>query len=245
MLRADQLLVHKGLAVSRAVAKAAIAAGQVSADGQRIRKSSQGISPTAEIAFERPHPYVSRGGLKLAAALDQFALSTADATCLDIGASTGGFTQVLLQRGARRVYAVDVGHGQLHASLRNDPRIVNLENLNARNLTREHVAEPPDIIVVDASFISLRLVLPPALALAKDDARLIALFKPQFEVGPANIGKGGIVRDAGVREQALNACVDWLSREQNWGVIGAMPSPITGGDGNNEYLIAARNGRRS
>jgi 23S rRNA (cytidine1920-2'-O)/16S rRNA (cytidine1409-2'-O)-methyltransferase len=242
-MRADVFLVKKGFAASRAEAAAAIAAGGVTVDGKTIGKSSQLLTDDATVTYARPHPYVSRGGVKLVAALDQFSLSPAGMTALDIGASTGGFTQVLLERGARHVYAVDVGHGQLHASLVADSRVTPLEGVNARNLSAAEIPETFDCIVADVSFISLRLALPPALTLAPSGAWLIALFKPQFEVGRDHIGKGGIVRDATAREAALTDFTRWLSAEQHWTIVGTMPSPIEGGDGNVEYLVAARNER--
>jgi 23S rRNA (cytidine1920-2'-O)/16S rRNA (cytidine1409-2'-O)-methyltransferase len=173
------------------------------------------------------------------AALEQFRLSPLDAVCLDIGASTGGFTQLLLERGARRIYAVDVGHKQLHPSLRSDPRIVSIENRNARDLSAEQIPEIIDAIVVDVSFISLKLALRPALKLTRDQAWLVALVKPQFEVGRAKIGKGGIVRDASVREAAATGIAEWLSA-LGWRIQGTMESPLPGGSGNREFLLAAR-----
>lgn len=239
-VRADILLVQKGLARSRTEASAAIAAGGVNANGRIVAKPSQVLAADAELQFAPAHPYVSRGGIKLAAALDAFALSCKESICLDLGASTGGFTQVLLDRGAARVYAVDVGHGQLRGELRSNGRVVSLEGINARTLTAEHIPERPGVIVADLSFISLKLALPNALALAPAGAWLVALFKPQFEVGRARIGKGGIVRDAAARERALADFIAWLSSEQGWTVLGSMPSPILGGDGNMEFLVAAR-----
>ncbi len=182
--------------------------------------------------------YVSRAALKLLAALEAFPLEVEGRVCVDIGASTGGFTQVLLEHGAARVHAVDVGHGQLADSLRNDPRVICLEGHNARNLTAAHIPEPPDIIVSDVSFISLTLALPPVLALAKSGAQLRALVKPQFEAGPEHVGKGGIVRDERVHRQVLERIRTWLETE-GWQVTGTIPSPITGSDGNREYLLAA------
>ncbi len=239
--RADTFLVRKGLAASRAEASAAIAAGGVHADGRKITKPSDRVADNADVTFRRAHPYVSRGGVKLAAALDRFALSPKGLTCLDIGASTGGFTQVLLERGASRIFAVDVGHGQLNSALARDPRIVSLEGKNARDLGAQHIPELPEAIVADVAFISLKLALPKALALASPCAWLVALFKPQFEVGRGNVGKGGIVRSATLRDTALAEFLDWLSSEPRWRIIGSMPSPIEGGDGNKEYLVAARN----
>jgi 23S rRNA (cytidine1920-2'-O)/16S rRNA (cytidine1409-2'-O)-methyltransferase len=237
--RADRYLAERGHAQSRAQARAAIETGKVRADGAVVEKPAQMLREGARIEFERAHPYVSRGALKLIAALDHFQLSPKARVCLDLGASTGGFTEVLLERGGRRVYAVDVGHGQLHSSLKADRRVLSLEGVNGRSLSRRQVPEPVDAIVADVSFISLTLVLAPALKLANVDAWLIALVKPQFEVGARMIGKGGIVRDAAAREGAVRAVVDWLT-SQHWRVAGHCESPIAGGSGNIEYLIAAR-----
>ncbi|HEX3429365.1 MAG TPA: TlyA family RNA methyltransferase [Rhizomicrobium sp.] len=236
--RADRHLHESGHASSRAQARAAIEAGKVRADGVVVAKPAQPLRRGARIEFEPAHPFVSRGALKLVAALDRFQLSPENRVCLDIGASTGGFTQVLLARGATRVYAVDVGYGQLHASVKSDRRVLPFEGVNARNLSRRQVREPVDTIVADVSFISLKLVLAPALKLAGAGAWLVALVKPQFEVGTRFIGKGGIVQDSSVRERAVAAMADWI-REQRWSVQGQFESPITGGSGNREYLIAA------
>lgn len=241
--RADLLLVERGLASSRAEARAAILSGGVRANGLTVAKPSQLVSAEAEFSYVRAHRYVSRGGIKLAAALDGFAFSPADKICLDLGASTGGFTEVLLERGARRVYAVEVGHGQLARSLREDGRVIALERVNARELGATQIPEPVEFIVADLSFISLKLALPAPFALAKPRASLVALFKPQFEVGRRNIGKRGIVRNPEVRQRALDDFVEWLSSSQGWTVTGTAPSPILGGDGNEEFLIAARNER--
>ncbi len=187
----------------------------------------------------RDHPWVSRGGVKLAHALDQFDIDPAGLVCLDVGASTGGFTDVLLSRGAARVYAVDVGRGQLAWKLRVDPRVVLLERVNARHLTRDLIPEAIDLIVCDVSFISLTLVLPPAFALAAPGARLIALIKPQFEAGRAQVGKGGIVRDPDVRREICERISAWVAAQPGWRVAGLIDSPIAGADGNQEYLLAA------
>jgi len=236
--RADIFLVEHGFAVSRAEAQAAIHAGNVRAGGEPVTKPSQLIEEGAEIVYAKAHPYVSRGALKLVAALDHFALSPEGVACLDIGASTGGFTQVLLERGARKVYAVDVGHGQMRAMLASDPRVVSLEGTDARRLSEKVVPEPPQAIVADVSFISLKLVLKPALALAKG-AWLVALVKPQFEAGRENVGRGGIVKDDAAQTAAVEAVTRWLE-EQDWPVLGTLESPIAGGDGNREFLVAAR-----
>lgn len=240
-IRADRHLLETGHAGSRAQARAAIEAGNVRADGVPVAKPSQLLRKEARIEFAPAHPYVSRGALKLVAALDRFQLSPQNRVCLDVGASTGGFTQVLLERGAARVYAVDVGHGQLHGSLRSNRRVHLLEGVNARNLSPRQVHEGVDTIVADVSFISLKLVLSPALRFASPGAWLVALVKPQFEVGRRHIGKGGIVQDACVRERAVVGIADWIAA-QHWSVLGHVESPIVGGSGNREYLIAARRG---
>lgn len=236
--RADIFLVENGFATSRTEAQAAIRAGTVSANGARVLKPSQSIAPGTAITYTKAHPYVSRGALKLIAALDHFELSPEGLICLDIGASTGGFTEVLLERGAHRLYAVDVGHGQLRQKLKDDPRVISLEGTDARSLTLAHISEPPQAIVADVSFISLKLALPPALALAKN-AWLVALVKPQFEAGRGNVGRGGIVRDEAVQDSAVQAVIAVL-KKCNWSVLGAIESPIQGGDGNHEFLVAAR-----
>ncbi len=238
--RADVFLVEQGYAATRAEAQAAIAAGGVLADGQRILKPSQTLHSGAAVSYRKAHPFVSRGALKLAAALDHFALSPEGRVCLDIGASTGGFTEVLLLRGASQVFAVDVGHGQLNPRIARDPRVVNLEGFNARALTAEHVPAKPTAIVVDVSFIGLKLVLPPAMALAGSNAFVVALIKPQFEVGRDSIGRGGIVRDDTARLQAVEDILAWLKGLPDWTVLGYMDSPISGGDGNREFLVAAQ-----
>lgn len=237
-MRADLFLVERGFAQSRSEAQAAIRAGNVRADGETIAKPSQTLGEGAAIEYAKPHPYVSRGGLKLAAALEHFALSPEDRVCLDIGASTGGFTEVLLAGGASRVYAIDVGHGQLHPKLARDPRVMRRDGVNARDLSRKDVPEPVSAIVADVSFIGLKLALPPALSFAAQGAWLVALVKPQFEVGRFAIGKGGIVRDAAAQKAALEDISEWFSA-LSWNVLGTMESPITGGDGNREFLIAA------
>jgi 23S rRNA (cytidine1920-2'-O)/16S rRNA (cytidine1409-2'-O)-methyltransferase len=203
-----------------------------------VLKPSQLIGEGAEIVYTKAHPYVSRGALKLLAALDHFELSPEGLTCLDIGTSTGGFTEVLLERGAHRVYAVDVGHGQLRQKLKDDPRVISLEGTDARNLTVQHIPEPPQAVVADVSFISLKLALPAALALAKN-AWLVALVKPQFEAGREHVGKGGLVKDEAAQNEAVKA-VTALIGKRNWAVLGVIDSPIQGGDGNREFLVVAR-----
>ncbi len=239
--RLDVELVRRGLAASRAQARAAIEAGKVSVDGQPASKPGQVVRGDSAIAAEAAHPWVSRGGLKLDHALAAFGVDVAGKACLDVGASTGGFTEVMLARGARRVVAVDVGRDQLHPRLRGDARVVSLESTDARSLTAAMLGEPPEIIVCDASFIGLAKLLGPALALAAPGALLVALFKPQFEVGPANVGRGGIVSDGPVTDAAAAALDVWMAG-QGWPVEKWTDSPIQGGDGNNERLFLARRG---
>ncbi|MGP0058274.1 MAG: TlyA family RNA methyltransferase [Beijerinckiaceae bacterium] len=236
--RADLALVARGLFESRATAQEAIAAGLVRSDGRTIRKASEPIGTEAQLEAEAPYPWVSRGGVKLAAALDAFSFDPQDRVCLDIGASTGGFTDVLLARGAAHVFAVDVGHGQLHGKLKDDPRVAAREGMDARKLTKSDFNRPISMITCDVSFISLKLVLPALLPLAGENALLAALIKPQFEVGPALVVKG-IVKDDSARERV---CRDISTHLQNagWRVAGLIASPIEGGDGNREYLIGAR-----
>jgi 23S rRNA (cytidine1920-2'-O)/16S rRNA (cytidine1409-2'-O)-methyltransferase len=237
--RADERLVELGLVASRARAQSEIKAGTVTIGGRAIQKPSERVAPEAALELARAdNPWVSRGGLKLAHGLDHFAIDPAGAIALDLGASTGGFTQVLLERGTARVYAVDVGHDQLHQSLRGDTRVVVLERANARHLDRTLVPEPIDLVVADVSFISLRLVLPPALALAQQRARLVVLVKPQFEVGPGGAPRG-IVRDPAVRAAAVRNVAELIAAQPGWSVLGETPSPIRGGDGNEEVLLAA------
>ena len=233
--RADLLLVERGLFESRAQAQAAIAAGQVTADGTPVRKPSDALRPDAVLQAAPAHPWASRGGLKLAAALDAFVIDPSGRVCLDVGASTGGFTDVLLARGAARVYAVDVGREQLHPRLRTDARVVSLEATDIRTLAP--VSPPPSLVVVDVSFISLKLVLPPALALAAKPAQLVALIKPQFEAGRAHLKKG-IVHDAAIRRQVCDEMSTFVA-SLGWTVKDLVPSPITGRDGNHEFLITA------
>ena len=237
-LRIDRLLVERGLFESRAKAQAAIAAGLVTADDVPVLKASNEIPANAVLRAEPAHPFVSRGGIKLAAALDHFCIDPNGCVCLDVGASTGGFTDALLARGARTVYAVDVGHGQLHESLRARPEVASYEATDIRSLAT--LPAPPDLVVVDVAFISLRLVLPAALALAKPDARLVALIKPQFEAGRKQVKKG-IVRDPQIHAAV---CADIAGFVASLGcrVCGLLPSPITGGDGNREFFIAAQRG---
>ncbi|WP_439634560.1 TlyA family RNA methyltransferase [Glycocaulis sp.] len=237
--RADLQLVALGHFETRARAQAAIRAGRVRVNGEVLTKPSQTIPPGAEIEAEAEHPFVSRAALKLVAALDAFAVSPQGRVCLDVGSSTGGFSELLLQRGAAQVYAVDVGRDQLHPSLRGRPRLTSLEGTDARSLSPALIQESPSLIVCDASFIGLAKLLGVPLSLAAADADLIALFKPQFEVGRAHIGKGGIVSDESAVQTALQAFQDWL-QGQGWPVQAVTPSPISGSDGNREILVHAR-----
>ena len=239
-LRADLFLVERGYAKSRTEAQSAIRSGQVRIDGQVVTKPSYVVAETAKVEFIKPHPYVSRGALKLAAALNHFVLSPEGLVCLDVGASTGGFTELLLERGARRVYAVDVGYGQLAAKLKRDERVVVREGVNARNLNAEHIPEPPQAIVVDVNFIGLRLALPPALSLAPSGAWLVAVVKPQFEVGRFAAGKGGEAREAEAQSAALTELSNWIGSLSGWTVLGHIDSPIESGDGNRDFLLAAK-----
>ena len=239
--RLDQLLHERGLAESRTKAQALILAGSVFAGERRLDKAGMMISADTVLEVRSSAvPYVSRGGLKLAHGLDHFGIDPQGKVAIDVGASTGGFTDVLLQRGAARVFAVDVGHGQLDWRLRNDPAVVVLEKTNARYLTAEQIGEPVDLVVCDASFISLRLVLPAALSLARPGGVLIALIKPQFEVGKGEVGKGGVVRDPALHQRVCDDIGHWLESDQGWNLLGITQSPITGPKGNREFLVGAR-----
>jgi 23S rRNA (cytidine1920-2'-O)/16S rRNA (cytidine1409-2'-O)-methyltransferase len=238
--RADIVLVERGFFPSRARAQAAIAAGLISVGGVALTKASEALAGDAPIKAEALHPYVSRGGVKLAAALDAFALDPAGLVCLDVGASTGGFTDALLARGAAKIVAVDVGRGQLVSSLAADPRVRSLEGLDARGLTEERLGDRPAAIVVDVSFISQRLVLPHVLKLAAGDAWLVSLVKPQFEVGRADIVKGRVRSEAALGRAC--AAVRAAIEAEGWTVVGLIPSPILGGAGAREFLIVARHG---
>jgi 23S rRNA (cytidine1920-2'-O)/16S rRNA (cytidine1409-2'-O)-methyltransferase len=239
--RADQLLVEQGLAESRTKAQALILAGLVSCNGRRVDKPGEQLAANLALALKgRDHPWVSRGGLKLVHALDHFDISVDGKVALDIGASTGGFTDVLLARGAKRVHAVDVGHGQLAWRLRQDPRVVVHERLNARFLTSVDIPEPVDIITCDSSFIGLATVLPAPLALAADRAELVALVKPQFEADREHVGKGGVVRDPAVQREVCERAAGWVSAQVGWVMTGIVESPILGPEGNREFLLYAR-----
>ena len=238
-VRADQLLVARGEAESRTRAAALIMAGLVFAGDRRVAKAGELLAEDAPIILKgRDHPWVSRGGIKLAHGLDHFGWDVAGAVAMDVGSSTGGFTDVLLSRGAARVYAVDSGTNQLAWKLRQDARVVVLEQLSARLLTAEHVPEPVDLIVCDASFISLAKVLERPLGFAAPRARLLALIKPQFEAGRTDVGKGGVVRDPAVHARVCDDVAAWVAG-QGWQVEGITTSPITGPEGNVEFLIAA------
>ena len=240
-LRLDQLLVERGLTDSRTRAQALVLAGKVFSDEACLDKPGLSLAADAPLRLKgADHPWVSRGGVKLAHALDHFAIDPAGWTCLDIGASTGGFTDVLLSCGAARVYAVDVGRGQLDWKLRNDERVVVLERTNARRLDRVQVPEEVDIVVCDASFIGLATILPAPMALAGPDAVLVALVKPQFEVGKGRVGKGGVVRDPALHREVCEGIGAWLAAQPGWRVLGLTESPLTGPRGNKEFLIAAR-----
>ncbi len=234
-VRADLLLVERGLFESRARAQAAIAAGLVKADGVLLRKASETVPAAAAIEAQAPHPYVSRGGVKLAAALDAFGFDPAGLACLDVGASTGGFSDVLLRRGAAHVHAVDVGQAQLHDSLRGHPRLTSLEGQDIRRLDAGLFAEAPALAAIDVSFISLKLVLPAVAQLLAPEAKLVALVKPQFEAGRAALKKG-VVRDEALQEAIAHEMATFLAG-LGFAVSGPIPSPIEGGDGNREFLL--------
>jgi len=242
-MRLDRILVERGLAVTRSRAADLIRLGAVSVEGRPALKPGALIEPGARLMVEaQASPFVSRGGLKLAAALDAFGLDPKGRVALDIGASTGGFTEALLERGAKRVFAVDVGRDQLHDKLREDRRVVVLEETDARALDAEIIEGPIGAIVADVSFISLTKALPAALRLAAPGAWLVALVKPQFEVGRDAVGKGGIVRDAQARARAVAEVRAFIDATPGWDVFAEMPSPIPGGSGNEEVLIGARHG---
>ena len=238
-VRLDQLLVARGLSESRSKARAAIEAGGVTVDGQPARSVSQQFDRDADIVAVEAHRFVGRGALKLDHALSLWPVVVEGRVVLDVGASTGGFTEVCLERGAVRVYAVDVGSGQMHERVSADPRVVNLEKTDARNLDTDLISETPELIVCDASFIGLAKVLPTALDLAEEGADLIALIKPQFEgSGPSGAGKKGVIKDPEVQAAAVIGVRDWLE-SGNWTVNATTESPITGADGNIEFLLWA------
>ncbi len=239
-VRLDVALVERGLAPTRARAQALIMARRVRVDGEWVEKPGSSVTPDDAISVdELEHPWVGRGGMKLAGAIDHFAIDVSGKVCADIGASTGGFTDVLLQRGARMVYAVDVGHGQLDQKLRDDPRVINREKTNARYLQPSEFDPLPSFVAIDVSFISLRLILPAVAGILEDGAGLVALVKPQFEVGKGEVGKGGIVRDEALRRGAIDG-VARFARELGFDLAGVIDSPIRGAEGNLEALLYAR-----
>ncbi len=238
--RLDLLLVARGLAPTREKAQAMILSGRVEVEGRRVEKVGTPVDSSAAVEVLGPaHPYVSRGGVKLAAALNAFGVDPEGLVCLDVGASTGGFTDCLLQRGARRVYAIDVGHGQLDAKLRGDPRVILRERVNARNLSREHVPEPVALAAMDLSFISVRLVLPAVVPLLAPGAAAIVLVKPQFEAGRREVPRGGVVRSAATQRRVVGE-IERFGSELGLTCLGAIPSPIKGARGNQEFLLVFR-----
>ncbi len=237
--RLDIVLTERGLVKSRTDAQCQIMSGRVRSDTKIMDKVGELIPEDLPLHIEQPeHQWVSRGGLKLVHAIEQFRLDVREKIVADIGASTGGFTDVLLTKGAAKVYAVDVGHGQLDWKLRNDPRVVVMEKTNARYVTAEHIPDPLDMVVCDASFIGLKTVLPAALALCKSTAIAAVLIKPQFEVGPENVGKGGVVRDPALHQQVCDDIKNWFV-DLGWNVLGISQSPIQGPKGNIEFLCVA------
>jgi 23S rRNA (cytidine1920-2'-O)/16S rRNA (cytidine1409-2'-O)-methyltransferase len=239
--RVDQLLVDRGLVESRSRAQALVMAGLVFSGERRIDKPGTALPEDCRLELRgQDHPWVSRGGLKLAKALEAFAIDPAGMVAIDVGASTGGFTDVLLAHGAATIYAVDVGHGQLAWKLRSDPRVVVLERTNARHLTAEQIPEPVDMVVCDASFIGLETVLPAAMAFVRPGGILAALIKPQFEVGKGRVGKGGVVREPELHAEVCERIRDWLASKPGWSVTGLTESPILGPEGNREFLIVGR-----
>lgn len=240
--RVDKLLVERGLAESRSRAQAYIMAGNVYTGEQKIAKPGQQVKEDINLEVRgKEHPWVSRGGLKLVQGIDEFKIDVTDMTVIDVGASTGGFTDVCLEKGAKKVYAVDVGHGQLAWIIRNDERVVVLEKTNARYLTDAEIPEKVNLIVCDASFIGLQTVLPSPMKRAQEDCVLIALIKPQFEVGKGKVGKGGVVREPELHKEVCDKIENWLRDEMDgWNVIGITQSPIKGPEGNIEFLIGAR-----
>lgn len=244
-MRLDIFLVEQGLVTSRSRARDLILRGLVSVAGKRETRPARTVTESDIVLVEPGHvQFVSRGAEKLSHALDYFSFNVAEKICLDLGASTGGFCQVLAERGAKKIYAVDVGTRQLHPSLRNSPAICAMENFDARNLERAHVREPVEALTADLSFISLTKALPAAMCLCAPGAWLVALIKPQFEVGREGVGKGGIVRDDAKRLQAIEKVENFIRAQEGWREIGVIPSPIEGGDGNREYLIGAMRSRR-
>lgn len=240
--RLDAALVERGLVETRSKAQSLVMARRILVNGKHVEKPGTPVGDDDVLAIEAlEHPWVGRGGMKLAHALEQFAIDVTGKVCADIGASTGGFTDVMLQRGAAKVYSIDVGYGQLDASLRNDPRVVNREKVNARYLEAADFAEPVAFVSIDVSFISLTLILPAAMKCLAPNGEIVALIKPQFEVGKSEVGKGGIVRDEIKRTSAVNGVVEF-ARGLGLEVLGVIESPIKGAEGNVEYLMHARRG---
>ncbi|MFH1804788.1 MAG: TlyA family RNA methyltransferase [Pseudomonadota bacterium] len=241
--RLDQMLVERGLVESRSKAQAYIMAGNVFSGEKRLDKPGMPVTEDVSLTLRgQPHPWVSRGGLKLEKGLAQFGVDVTGFTAIDVGSSTGGFTDVLLQNGAAKVFAVDVGHGQLDWKLRNDDRVVVMEKTNARHLSAEQIPDAIDMVVCDASFIGLRTVLPASLDLVKPGGYLVALIKPQFEVGKDRVGKKGVVREPELHQEVCDTIADWLENLPGWQVLGITESPITGPEGNVEFLIGGRKG---
>jgi len=239
--RLDQVLVERGLMPSRARAQSAIRAGEVKLGGEVVKKPAHLASESDEIEVSSStHQYVSRAALKLVHALDHFGIDVRDKICVDIGASTGGFTQVLLERHAAHVTAIDVGHGQLVPEIANNPRVTSIEGLNAKDVTLADLGTRPDILTCDVSFISLTKALTKTLDLLQENARIVVLIKPQFEVGPAHVGKGGIIRDPELHAKVCDNITQWLTELGGWKILGIIESPIEGGDGNKELLMAAQ-----
>jgi 23S rRNA (cytidine1920-2'-O)/16S rRNA (cytidine1409-2'-O)-methyltransferase len=240
-LRLDQLLVDRGLIETRSRAQAMIMAGNVYSDTKRMDKAGQKVAADIPIELKgQDHPWVSRGGLKLVKGLDEFEIDVTGFIGIDVGSSTGGFTDVLLTRGAEKVYSVDVGHGQLAWKLRSDERVVVMERTNARHLTEEEIPDAIDIVVCDASFIGLQTVLPAAMERVKSGGYLVALIKPQFEVGKGRVGKGGVVREPELHQEVCDKIENWLNGLDNWSVLGLTQSPIKGPEGNIEFLICGQ-----
>jgi 23S rRNA (cytidine1920-2'-O)/16S rRNA (cytidine1409-2'-O)-methyltransferase len=239
-IRLDVALVERSFFPSREQAQRAIMAGEVRVGEQVAAKSSQLVTPNAAIEVDLARRYVGRGGFKLQGALDHFALDVAGMTALDIGASTGGFTDCLLQRGAAKVYAIDVGHGQLDWKIRSDPRVIVREKLNARLLASSDIGEPIEFCAIDVSFISLTLILPNAAEIVTEDGVILALIKPQFELERADVGRGGVVRDPALHEKVTRKIVDFVRRDPRLEVKGVAPSAIAGADGNQEFFICIR-----
>ncbi len=239
--RLDQLLVDRGLVENRSKAQALVMAGNVYSDTKRMDKAGQQVRPDIPLEIKgQEHPWVSRGGLKLVKGLEEFNVDVTDKICLDVGASTGGFTDVLLTNGAAKVYAVDVGHGQLAWKIRQDERVVVMERFNARHISSDDLPDPIDIIVCDASFIGLETILPAPMSLAAPGATILALIKPQFEVGKGRVGKGGVVREPELHQEVCDRIQAWLAQLPGWTVLGITESPIKGPEGNIEFLICGK-----